>query len=194
MELTATVVAEKAAEYRAEEALAAVEQDHVEMLPAMFASGEFGWRDTVWVVRWYYRRFLGGVPNAERRAAEGAFDDNDFETVRRAIQEVTATSDVGVQLDQLTELHGVDVPVASAFLQFVDPSAYIVVGEREWTVFERAGELSRSYPTPPATADYRDYLSTARTVADRCDCDTWTLYQAVWRIAKAAADRDSPAG
>lgn len=192
MELTATVVAERAAEYRETEALAAVEADHVEMFPSVFAAGEFGWRDAVWVVRWYYRRFLGAVPNADRREGEEAFDANDFETVQDVIQEVSDGSDVEEQIDRLTDLHGVDVPIASAFLQFIDPSDYMVLGEREWTVLERAGELARPYPTPPAPADYADYLETVRRVADRCDCDAWTLYQAVWRLAKAELDEGSP--
>lgn len=182
MELTSSVVEEMAGEYRAEEPLAAVEQDHVEMLPSMFAEGEFGWRDAVWVVRWYYRRFLGAVPNADRRAGEAAFDDNDFDDVHSTIQDVSGSRDVEFQIDRLTSLDGVDVPVATAFLQFVDPATYLVVGEREWTVLEDAGEISTPYPSPPTTDDYRTYLEAARDVADRCHCDTWTLYQAIWRL------------
>jgi len=184
MDITPSVVEEMAADYRETEPLAAVEGDHVEMLPDTFASGEFGWRDAIWVVRWYYRRFLGAVPNARRRAGEAAFEDNDFEEVRSAIQDVAASRDVEFQLERLTALEGVDVPVASAFLQFVDPESALVLGEREWTVLREAGALSGPYPEAPSPADYRAYLEAARAVANRCDCDAWTLYQAIWRLYK----------
>jgi hypothetical protein len=184
MALSPALVDELAAEYRETEALAAVEADHVEMLPTMFETGEFGWRDTVWVVRWYYRRFLGAVPNADRRAGEDAFQENTFGDVRSVIQDVTEREDVEFRLDRLTSLQAVDVPVASAFLQFIEPSSYLVVGEREWTVLADDEQLSDTYPSPPTVEDYRRYLEAARAVAQRCDCDMWTLYQAIWRQYK----------
>lgn len=182
MELTRSVVETRAEEYREHEPLYPVERTQVETLPAAFASGEFGWRDAEWVVRWYYRRFLGAYPDAERRAAEDRFGENDFETVRNALTGATATDDVIRRLDLLTDLRGVDVPVASAFLLFADPEAYAVVGEREWTVLRRAGELSDPYPDPPSVAEYEAYLGTCRSLADRFDCGQWTLYRAVWRL------------
>ena len=192
MALTPATVSELATEYREEEALAAVEAAHVEMLPGMFADGEFGWRDAVWVVRWYYRRFHGAVPNADRRAGEEAFDENTFEEVRSVIQDVTENDDVEFQLARLTSLEGVDLPVATAFLQFVDPERYIVVGEREWTVLATHGPLTDPYPSPPTAEDYRRYLEATRTVATRCDCDAWTVYQALWRQAKRDRTTDHP--
>ncbi|MEF8775438.1 MAG: hypothetical protein V5A43_02910 [Haloarculaceae archaeon] len=192
MDIGPTRVADLAAEYRAEEPLAAVESDHVEMLPATFRGGEFGWRDAIWVVRWYYRRFLGAVPNAERRAAEDAFDENEFEAVRDAIVAAATTEDLEERLDSLTRLDGVDLPVATAFLQFIDPESFLVVGEREWGVLEDIGALSDPYPSPATAEDYRTYLEAARDLADRCDCDAWTLYQAIWRLAGRPNDSDQP--
>lgn len=191
MALTPETVADLAAEYRDEEALAAVEADHVEMLPGMFADADFGWRDAVWVVRWYYRRFLGAVPNAERRAGEDAFDENTYGEVRAVINDVTESQDLVFQLERLTSLEGVDLPVATAFLQFVDPDTYLVIGEREWTTLATHGPLEGPYPTPPTAADYRAYLDAAHTVADRCDCVLWTLYQAIWRLARQDHDGDT---
>ncbi len=184
MELTHSVVQARAEEYQQEEPLYTVEQEQIDLLPKAFADGEFGWRDAEWVVRWYYRRFLGEFPNAERRELEEQFGRNDFETVRETIVTVASTPDLAERVDRLTALEGVDVQVASAFLFFVDPDAYVVLGEREWTVLREAGELDEPYPDSPSVADYERYLERCRSAADRLECDLWTLYRALWRLWK----------
>ena len=182
MELTSEVVRAKAAEYDAEHALFAVEAEQVEGLPGAFASGDFGWRDAEWVVRWYYRRYLGDYPEERRRAAEAAFGENDYEAVRSAISGALDAPDDAEAVRRLTDLDGVDVPVAAAFLMFADPGAYVVVGEREWAVLREAGVLDGPYPDPPSVDEYLAYLDTCRAVADRTDCDLWTLYRGLWRL------------
>jgi hypothetical protein len=185
MEFTRPVVEAKAGEYRDEEPLYAVEQQHVEILPGMLGEGDFGWRDVEWVVRWHYRRYLGEYPDAERRATEERFGENGYEAIQGALEDVVDTDDdVASRVDRLTQLAGVDVPVASAFLAFLDPERYLVVGEREWTVLYEAGELSDPYPDPPTVADYESYLATCRSVCERFDCDPWALYRALWRLWK----------
>ncbi|MFC4543908.1 hypothetical protein ACFO5R_18435 [Halosolutus amylolyticus] len=184
MALTRSLVATKADEYREHEPLYPVEREGIETFPAAFAAGDFGWRDVEWVVQWYYRRSLGAVSNAERRDREDRFGRNDFEDVRDAIADITAATDPADRLDRLTALEGVDVPVASAFLLFCDPDACIVVGEREWAVLRDHGHLADSYPDPPSVSEYRAYLETCRSLADRLDCDMWTLYRACWRLWK----------
>lgn len=182
MEITRAVVEARAAEYADEEPLHAVEAEQVEGLPGAFASGSYGWRDAEWVVRWYYRRFLGGYPEERRRAAEAGFGENDYEAVRSAVTDALDASDDAGAVRRLTDLDGVDVPVASAFLMFADPGSYVVVGEREWAVLAAAGELAAPYPDPPSVAEYVAYLDACRSVADRVDCDLWTLYRALWRL------------
>lgn len=184
MTLTRSLVKSKADEYRAEEPFYPVEQEQVETLPSAFAAGEFGWRDAEWVVQWHYRRFLGAVPNDERREREDRFGRNDFEDVRDAIAETAEASDPADRIDRLLALEGVDVPVASAFLLFVDPETCVVVGEREWSVLREYGELAEPYPDPPSIEAYETYLDTCRSVLDRIDCDAWTLYRALWRLWK----------
>lgn len=181
MELTRSLVETQAREYRDREALYTVEQESLETLPRAFESGEYGRRDAAWVVRWYYRRFLGDYPDAERREAEEGFRDNDFEAVRSAIGDAVDASDAAEALERLTDLEAVDVPVASAFCMFIDPDAYVVVGPREWSALRAAGELDRPYPDPPAISDYETYLERCRSLADRFDCELWTLYRALWR-------------
>lgn len=173
-----------AAAYAESEPLYGVESAHVETLPAAFADDEYGWRDAVWIVRWHYRRFLGAYPDADRRAAERAFERNDFEDVRTAIRNASGAENTRDALESLGSLRGVDVPVASAMLFFVDPESYLVVGEREWTALETAGELSVPCPDPVTAGAYERYLGACDAVADRCECDFWTLYRALWRLSE----------
>lgn len=186
MELTRSLVEEKAREYEEAEPLYTVEQEHVEMLPGALRSGQYGWRDVEWIVQWYFRRFLGDFPDAERRATEDRFRENDYETVRNAIDDAIGATDDAAALEPLTDLAGVDVPVGSAFLLFIDPGAYIVVGEREWSVLHDAGELTDPSPGTPSPADYERYLGTSRALGATFDCDMWTLYRALWRLWKEA--------
>jgi hypothetical protein len=181
MELTRSVVEREADAYRESEPLVAVEELHLDILPEMFAEREFGRRDAEWVVRWYFRRFLGAYPDAERRRREERFLENDFDRVQRVLGDL-ASAPLDDALDRLTALDGVDVPVASAFLQFAAPDRYIVVGEREWTVLHEAGELADPYPDPPSPAAYGTYLETCRSLADAFDCDLLALYRTLWRL------------
>jgi hypothetical protein len=184
MDLTRSVVASRAAEYEDDEPLYSVEREALDVFPAMFSEGRFGWRDVEWVVRWYYRRFLGEFPHDERQSVEDRFGDNDFETVHRVIDATVGADDPKAKVAQLTDLEGVDVPVASAFLMFIDPESYVVVGDREWTVLLRADELDHPYPDPPSSSEYVTYLDTCQELAGRFDCTLWTLYMALWRSWK----------
>lgn len=184
MELTRSLVEAQASEYADEEPLYAVEQENVDMLSDALGSVEYGWRDVEWVVQWYFRRHLGAYDDAERRAAEDAYGDNDFDDVRDAISGAFDADDTEQRLDSLTALVGVDVPLASAFLQFMFPARYVVVGEREWGVLHDAGELD--YPCPDAVGvdEYLTYHDSCRGLCDRLDVDAWTLYRALWRLGK----------
>lgn len=183
MELTQSLVDSSARKYREREPLYAVEREQLETLPAAFESGEYGRRDAAWVVRWYYRRFLGDYPDRDRRDAEERFWSNDFEAVREAIAGAVGATDAAEGIDSLTALEAVDVPVASAFCMFVAPDEYVVVGPREWSTLREAGELARRYPDPPSVSEYETYLERCRALAARFDCDLWTLYRAVWRLS-----------
>jgi hypothetical protein len=182
MELTGTLVGSAAETYTEEEPLYTVEAQHVEDLPGAFASGEFGKRDADWVVRWYFRRYLGDYPDRDRRAMEEAFGDNGYEALQSAVGDAVQGTGLRDRLEPLLALSGVDVRVASAFLFFIDPDLFAVVDDRQWAVLRAAGELDGAYPDPPTVEDYETYLAAYRRVADRLDCDTWTLYRALWRL------------
>ncbi|MWV39965.1 hypothetical protein [Natrialba sp. INN-245] len=182
MELTRSIVETEARAYREHAPLAVVETENLETLPGAFASGEYGRRDAAWIVRWYYRRFLGAYPDDRRREAEDRFWDTEFEDVRSAIDDAVNADDAVVGLESLIELDGVDVSVGSGFLQFIDPDEYVVVGPRVWATLHAAGDLERSYPDPPSISAYETYLERCHELADRFDCDPWTLYTALFRL------------
>lgn len=182
--ISRSLVEEYAEAYRESEPLYTVEQENVDLLPAAFERGEFGRRDAEWVVRWYYRRYLGDFPDVERRRIEEEFERNDYEAISEAISGAVEAETVEEAIDHLTALQGVGIPVASAFLMFIDPEQFVVVGEREWSVLRAHDELADPYPDPPMVTEYETYLEACREVADRVACDLWTLYQALWRLWK----------
>ncbi|CDK38687.1 hypothetical protein [Halorubrum sp. AJ67] len=214
MDLRESTLRDRAREYAAAEPLYDVECQHVETVPKTFAGDEYGRRDAQWIVRWYFRRYLGEFPDRERREREEAFRDNAFDDVVDALDAAVnaldvadaldaadvldtagavesepadsgadrdADSDVDVALDALTDLDGVDVAVASGFLQFLAPSRFVAVDRRTWAVLAAAGELDGDYPEPPSTVDYRRFDDACRTVMERTGVDAWTLYRALWR-------------
>lgn len=194
MDLSPETVSSLASEYRAVQPLASVEEEHLEILPSTFASGDYGWREAEWVVQWYFRRFLGAYPDADRRAAEAAFGENDYETVHDAIAGAVDADGAQAKLDLLTDLTRVDVSLASAFLQFIEPSTYVVMSPIEWGVLTEADELTARYPDPPSTDAYHRYLTACNRIASRCECDLWTVYTALWRrwYEDSAGEATSP--
>lgn len=204
MELSRDDVEAAIEAYRESEPLYAVESEAVETLPDAFRSGEYGRRDAQWVVRWYGRRYLGDEPpGADRNRREEAFEGADFEAVRDAIattveadrgrtgrsgskrgiverEEAERTGYSGA-IDALTALPGVDLSVASAFLAFVHPDRFVVVGPDEWRAVCDLTGLEGPYPDPPSIDEYDDYLAACDELAERYGIDPWELYMVVWR-------------
>ena len=197
MELSESTVRDRAREYAASEPLYDVERQHVETVPKTFAGDEYGRRDAQWVVRWYFRRYLGEFPDRERREREDAFRDNAFDDVVDAVGTAADAVDgdeqldVDAALDALTALDGVDVAVASGFLQFLAPSRFVAVDRRTWQVLAAAGELDGGYPDPPSIDEYRRFDDACRAVMERTDVDAWTLYRALWRSYSDVLDESS---
>ncbi|ELY53021.1 hypothetical protein [Natronococcus jeotgali] len=169
-------------EYPDEQPLAAVEDEHRELLPATLRKGAYGRRDVEWIVQWYFRRLLGRYPDAERRAAEERFGDNEYEALETAIEGALAAETTRAKLEALTELTGVDVPIGTAFLQFLEPERYLAMSAREWGVFREQGELEEPYPDEPNVEDYERYLERCRELERRCDRDLWDCYRALWLL------------
>lgn len=195
MELSRDDVEATIEAYRESEPLYTVESEAVETLPGAFRSGEYGRRDAQWVVRWYGRRYLGEGPAGEDRSRrEEAFEGADFEAVRDAITTaVGADRDAGpggygAAIDDLRALPGVDLPVASAFLAFVQPDRFVVVGPRTWELVARVTDLERPYPDPPSIEEYDDYLAACDEFAGRYGLDPWDVYMFVWRRRRDRAE------
>lgn len=182
MGLTSERVERLVDDYRRREPLHAVEAERLVGLPRAFSRGEFGRRDVQWVVRWYHRRELATPHDADRRAAEAAFDDNSFTEVRAAVEAVTASEVDRDRLERLLELRGVDVPVATAILMFVDPTAYLVLDRRAWPVLAGETGLSSGFPPSPTVDDALAYLAAAREVAAGLGVDLPDLYRALRRL------------
>lgn len=191
MELTARAVERYVDAYREHEPLYPVEQESVESLPRAFRTGEYGRRDAQWVVRWYYRRYLGAFPDDERRTIESRFAAADFEEVREAIALAAEASpdEYEAAIDALADLPGANLPVASAFLAFSQPDAFIVVGDREWEVVSSQSDLPRRYPDPPSVEEYDDYLESSRRLADALNCTLRELYMTIWRVSGGTESR-----
>ncbi len=182
MELTESTIADHAQEYATVEPLYAVEQQHIDMLPQTFASSDYGRRDVQWVVRWYFRRYLGQYPDQKRREREEAFRTNEFEDVLDTLGAVaTGTATRAETLQLLTNLAGVDGSLASAFLQFTAPQRYVTADERTWRVLKAAGELESSYPETCSIEAYATFDTACQRVCERTGTDAWSLYRALWR-------------
>ncbi|SEP20870.1 hypothetical protein SAMN04487948_12166 [Halogranum amylolyticum] len=188
MKLDRDLVLEKSREYEQHEPLYLVEQERLETLPDAFENGTVVWKDVEWVVRWYYRRYLGTFSHRTRESVERRFKQNDWEAVRETIESVVETSETTERVRRLTELSGVSVPVASAFLQYTDPTEYVVVDDRVWAVLHRAEALRDPYSDPLSVAAYLTYLEQCRSMAADFDVDLQTLYRALWRLAKEQED------
>ncbi len=190
MRLSRPLVVGKAEEYAEEEPLYPVEEEAIETYPAAFGEGEFGWRDAEWVVQWHYRRFLGAYPEDRRREGEERFGENERGAVHEAVLDAANADGLEGRVDRLRELEGVDLSVASAFLQFIDPERYMAVDERTWGALYGVGELEDPYSDPVSVEEYREFIATCRRVAGELDVDLWTLYRALWRIGRDERETD----
>lgn len=164
------------ARYPRSAAFARVEDDRLYSLPAAFRDGSYLWKDVEWIVRWYCRR-----PRAPYdRAAEEAFRENAMDAIRDAIAGVFAADDVDDRVETLTALTGVDVPIASAFLQYIDPASFAAIDPRVWGALARAGRLDGSYPDPPDAAEYRAFLRACHGLAVAGDLRPVDVARALW--------------
>lgn len=210
MELTPDDVERLVEEYRSEEPLYPVEQEGVETLPDAFRAGEYGPRDAEWVVRWYFRRYLGEYPHDERSAIEERFADVEMGRVKAAIAEAVEAIDgadgeadtspsggdptktgYAEALAALTELPAVDVRVGSAFLMFLDPDTFSPIGDREWEAMRELSTIDDSFPSEPTIEDYGRYLEAVHETRDRLETSVRALYMAIWRSREESTDARS---
>ncbi len=176
-ELTSDRLQTAAAAYRERQPFYRVEADRLETLPKAFAEGSYLWKDVEWVVRWYARRPLTG----EHREPEAAFRENDMGAVERAIDACLAAEGATDKLNALLALAGVDVPIGTAFLQYMDPERYLVMGQPEWQVLREAGRLRYPWPDTVTPADYEAFLVTCQELASEHDLSLLAVGRALWQ-------------
>lgn len=180
--LTRTVVEELNRDYERTEAFYLVEQERLETMPEAVREGTLSWKDVEWLVRWYYRRFLTSTYNARARDVERAYRSNEWATIRATLESVIDIDDPAERVAQVRTLDGIDIPVASGMLYFIDPTRDIVMGEREWHALEVAGELDEAYPRRVRPSDYCTYLEVCTTVTDRLNITFIELQRSLWRL------------
>lgn len=168
------------AEYLDREAFATVEDDRLETLPEAFADGSYLWKDCEWVVRWYLRRPLDGRTNPE----EEAFRQNRMTEVEAAIDAAVAGETVADRLEALLALEGVDVRIASAFLQFIDPERFAAVAEPCWDALMDAGDLDEPFPEPVKPSAYERYIDRCSEYAEIADLSVADVGRALWRLGR----------
>lgn len=189
--LTRKVVDRLNHDYERAEAFYLVEEERLETMPESVREGSISWKDGEWLVRWYYRRFLSSAYNARATEVEGAYRSNDWPTIRDTLRSVIDIDDPAERVAQVSTLDGIDVPVATGMLYFIDPTRDIVMSEREWRGLEIAGELGESYPRRVTPSDYRTYLEVCDEVTDRLDVTFIELQRALWRLTE---DRTKASG
>ncbi len=180
--LTRTVVEELNRDYERTEAFYLVEQERLETMPEAVREGTLSWKDVEWLVRWYYRRFLTSTYNARARDAERAYRSNEWATIRATLESVIDIDDPAERVAQVHTLDGIDIPVASGMLYFIDPTRDIVMGGREWHALEGVGEINEAYPKKVRPSDYCTYLEVCTTVADRLNITFIELQRSLWRL------------
>lgn len=155
---------------------AQVEDDRLETLPEAFRDGSFLWKDVEWVVRWYCRRPLDG----HDRSAEEALRDNSMDEINEAIDTVRAAESIAERIASLTELEGVDVPVGSAILQFVDPESFAAIDRRTWRALVDAGAVDEAYPDRVTLDTYETYLRECHGLAALAELNLVEVARALW--------------
>ncbi len=155
---------------------AQVEEDRLETFPEAFRDGSFLWKDVEWIVRWYCRRPLAG----HDRSAERALRENSMEDIGAAIDAVLDADSIAERVRALTDLEGVDVPVASAILQFIEPENFAAIDRRTWRALVDGGALGERYPEPVRIEDYETYLRECHGLAAMADRSLVDIAHALW--------------
>lgn len=109
------------------------------------------------------------------------FRSNEEATVNEALEEALTADSVIESVKTLRSIAGVQVPMASAFLLFMDPAAYTVIDQKAWTVLREFGYLSNEHDNH-STEQYLLYLGTCRSLATEYDVSLRDLDRALWMI------------
>ncbi|EMA43109.1 hypothetical protein [Halococcus saccharolyticus] len=168
MQLTNSLIEQKARQYRESVPEYEEEARKIETLPSDFEAGTWSWDDLEWIVKWKSNRSIG------------YFRQNDPDNTAEVITQVYREDSVTKKLDLLTDLSGVAVRVASAFLVYMAPENHTVLDWRAWALLHETGHLFSEFPDPPSTEDYLIYLGTCRALSREFDTSLRELDRALW--------------
>lgn len=143
---------------------------HLDILPVAFAERSWKWGDLEWIVDWKSRR------------AAGYFEDNNPEHGEDIVEQAIETRGVVEKVETLTELSGVGIPMASAFLVFMNPTAYTVLDIRAWDTLQATEHLDAELSDSPTVDEYITYLGVCHALANKVDVELRTLDRALWVI------------
>lgn len=146
------------------------EIERLDTFPTSFEDGSWTIEDVEWIVQWKSSR------------STGYFARNDPPDITDAIGRALEADSIQKKVDILTELDGVQVRMASAFLLFMDPERYTVLDWRAWEVLYEAGYLPDEMPDDPEVEDYLVYLGACWALANEYDVSLRTLDMALWAL------------
>lgn len=161
--------------YEQEEEEYKEEVDQLKRLPELFERGTWSRNDIEWIISWK-------APHAFQKKIIRDFDKNSDEAVRQQVREAVDGTNARDQVEALTELHGVGVPVASAILLFINPERFTVIDKRVWGLLHDAGHLRYPLPDNPTADDYLIYLGACWALANEYGVGLRALDRALWAI------------
>lgn len=173
MELTSRLIRETARAYPKQDGVDFEEEERqLELLPVAFAEGSWRWEDLEWLVDWKSRR------------AAGYFEDNDPQFAEEILDQAIEARGIVEKVETLTELKGVGVPMASAFLVFMDPTAYTVLDVRAWESLAAVGHIDTELSETPTIDQYLTYLGVCHPLANEFEVELRTLDRALWVLSQ----------
>lgn len=142
------------------------EVELLQELPEKFDNRIWSREDLEEIVQWKSHRALPDFGENDRGVDE---------TIEKALD----AQELSEAVDALRGLHGVQVPMASAFLMFMDPNKYTVIDERAWKAFRDLGYVTADYDNQ-STYKYVLYLGICKALALEHGVSLRNLDRALW--------------
>lgn len=146
-----------------------LELELLETMPQKFTEHAWSTGDLEDIVRWKSPRALP------------KFRENDEAEINDAVKQALEARSVKDRIEALRSLDGVEVPMASSFLLFVDPETYTVIDSRAWDALREFGYVSGDHDNT-SIEQYLLYLGCCRTLAVEYEVDLRDLDRALWVI------------
>lgn len=172
MAISREQVLDAAEHYSEEEGSYDEEVAQLDRLPGAFAAGSWKLEDLEWIVDWKSDRFSGTNVDDLNKNPEAR--------INRVIEEVLDTNAPIQKVEKLRQLTGVQTRMASAFLLFMNPSAYTVLDVKAWKTLQDNRYLDRGLSEEPDANDYIHYLGVCHALANEIDVELRTLDRAIW--------------